>query len=126
DFARPLGGADAGSARWLAREHVRMPDVSVAIAYARYAASSFGQLTIVVPAEHFDRDAAAIAWGEALREALKPMFEHGQDQAGLPPLPSPAAAAWAPPAAPALPASPTAPAASAVPVSTPVHESGDR
>jgi hypothetical protein len=89
DFDRPLGGRKGDTARWLAKEGVRTPEVSVSIVYWRYSTNTFGELSVVVPAEHFDSDAAAIAWAESLRAALKPMFEHRESEARLPPLPAP-------------------------------------
>jgi hypothetical protein len=110
DFIRPLGGADAGAARWLAKEGIRTPEVSVSIVYWRYATNTFGEVSVVVPAEHFDSDAAAIAWAETLRTAMKPMFEHRQDEATLPALPAPIAQAGAASAPAAAPPPPPAPA----------------
>jgi len=72
---------------WLAERHVSPPDYSVVITYARYATNTFGTLSLTIPADRFDSDAAAIAWSETLRTSLKRLFEHRDDEGHFPALP---------------------------------------
>jgi hypothetical protein len=88
DFDVPFGGSEGRTARWLAEHGVRTPEVSVSIVYARYASNTFGTLAVVVPAQRFESDAAAIAWAESLRSSLKPLFEHRESEGRLPALPA--------------------------------------
>ncbi len=75
------------SLQWLSSRGVRLPDYTVGILYARFATNTFGSVLVLASAERFPSADAAIDWAEALRTALKSMFEHRDSEARLPSLP---------------------------------------
>jgi hypothetical protein len=75
------------SLQWLSGQGVRLPEYTVSILYARFATNTFGSVLLLASAERFQNADAAVDWAEALRTALKSMFEHRDSEAGLPSLP---------------------------------------
>jgi hypothetical protein len=75
------------SLRWLSSQGVRLPDYTVGVLYARFATNTFGSVLVLATAQRFQSADAAVNWAEALRTALKRMFENRDSEAHLPPLP---------------------------------------
>ena len=66
---------------------MRLPDYTVGVLYARFATNTFGSVLVLATAQRFQSADAAVNWAEALRTALKRMFENRDSEAHLPPLP---------------------------------------
>ncbi len=85
-FQQYLAGAP-GALSWLQSQQIRLPDATAKIRFGRAYANTYGVIDVFIPADRFDSELATIAWAESMRTALKPLFEHHEDEGRIPPLP---------------------------------------